>query len=85
MQRIDGDAAALELAREIDREQDLRKLALAVGALAAVATSEHDVGEVDSLLAERGDVDDAGRRASPDQRQQEIGEQEAGEIVHREA
>ena len=52
MERIDGDAAAGEFVREIDREHDLRELALAIGARAAVAAGQHHVGKVDGLLAE---------------------------------
>lgn len=37
MQRVDGDAGAFQLSRQIDGEQDLRQLALAVGAHAAIA------------------------------------------------
>jgi hypothetical protein len=82
MQRVDGDAGAGKLAREIEREQDLRELALAISARTAVAAREHHVVEVDHLLTERRHIDDAGRRTCFDQRQQQVREQKAGQIVH---
>jgi hypothetical protein len=53
VQGIDGDAAAFELPCEVDREQDLCELALAVGACAVVFAGEHNVGEIERLLSER--------------------------------
>ncbi len=85
MQRIDRDAAAVKPLGEIDGKHDLGKLALAIGARAAVAVRQHHVGKVDRLLSERGDVDDARGRAFADQRQKQMREQEAGEVVHGEA
>ena len=85
MQRVGGDALRIELVREVDREHDLRELALAIGARAVVALLEHHVVEVDRLLAERGDVDDARGRAFDEARQQQAGEQESGEIIDGEA
>ena len=85
MQRVNGDAGAGERLGEIDGEHDLRQLALAVGAHAAVSARQHDIGKVDRLLSGRGDVDDARRRALPEKRQQQISQQEAGEVVDGEA
>ena len=85
MQRVRDHARALEFLGEIDGEHDLGELALAVGGDAAVAPGQHDVREVDRLLAGRRDVDDARRRGGLQQRQQLVGQQEAREIVHREA
>ena len=71
----------MEFTGEIDREHDLRQLALAVGPRAAVAARQHDIGEIERLLPGGRHIDDAGRRALLDQRQQETGQQEAGQIV----
>src|SRR5947209_20087208 len=53
MERVDGDAAALERSGEVDREHDLRELALTIGAVAAVIPGDHEIVECDRLLAER--------------------------------
>ena len=74
-----------EFPGQIDREHDLRELALRIGAAAAVALRDHHVVEIDRVLAERSDVDDPRRRACPQQGQQQVGEQKAGEIVDGEA
>ena len=84
MQAIDGDAASLQPLGEIEGEHHLRELALHVGAAAGIGALEHDVVEVDRPLADRGDVDDAGRRAFSQQRQQMHRQGEAGEVVDRE-
>src|SRR6516162_9654033 len=57
MQRIDGDAAAIELLCEVNREQDLCEFALAVGPHAAIFACEHNVGKIERLLSERRNVD----------------------------
>ncbi len=85
MQRIDGDAGALQLLGEIDGEHDLRQLALRICAGAAVVPGDHHVGEIDRVLAERSDIDDARRRTRLEPRQQQMRQQEAGEIVDGEA
>jgi hypothetical protein len=85
MQHVDGYAGAGERLGQIDGEHDLRQLALAVGARAAVAARQHDIGEVDRLLAGRGHVNDARRCAPPEQRKQQMGQQEAGQVVDGEA
>jgi hypothetical protein len=77
------DAGAGEFVGEIDREHDLRELALAVSACAAVAADQHHVGEIDRLLPGRGHVNDARRSARLEQRQQQPRQQEPGEIVDR--
>jgi predicted alpha/beta-hydrolase family hydrolase len=85
VQAGDRDTSVAQLFREVDREQDLRELALTVGARAAVAAGQHDVGEVDRLLPGRGDVDDARRGARLDQREQQRGQQKTGEVIDRKA
>jgi hypothetical protein len=70
MQRVDGDAATFELLCEVDREQDLRDFALAVGAYAAVFAREHNVAEIDCLLSERRNVDYASGRTLFQERQE---------------
>ena len=85
MQAIDCDVASLELLGEIDREKDLRELALAIGAHASVAASEHHVGKVDWLLSCRRDVDDARRFVAREHGYQQTRQQEACEIIDREA
>lgn len=62
MQRGGGDAGAGELLGEVEREHDLRQLALAVGPHAGLVALEHHVVEVQRLLAGRADVDDPRRR-----------------------
>jgi hypothetical protein len=54
-------------------------------ARAVPAAREHDVVEVDRLLAERGDVDDPRRRRRHQPIAQQRREQEPGEVVDREA
>src|ERR1700686_1130799 len=85
MEAVDREAAALELRGEMDGEQDLGELALAIGPDAAVAVRQHHVGKVDRLLPERGDIDDARGRAGLDERQKQARQQKAREIVDREA
>jgi hypothetical protein len=85
VQRGHGHAGALEALGQRHRRRDLRELALAVRAAAAVVALEHDVVEVERRLAERGDVDDAGGGAAPQEWQQAQREREAREVVDREA
>ena len=85
MQAIDRDVLSRELLGEIDGEQDLRQLALAIGAHAAIAASEHHVGKVDCLLARRRNVDDARGFAVLQHGQQQTRQQESREIIDREA
>ena len=70
---------------EIEGEQNLRQLALAVGARAAIVASQHHVGKIDRVLSGRGDVDDARGFAALEHRQQQTRQQEAREIVDGEA
>src|SRR5262249_61511592 len=63
------------------RKHDLRELALSIGARAAVTARQHDIIEVDRVLAERRDVHDARRLAEHQKGQQNPGEQESGEVV----
>jgi hypothetical protein len=84
VQGVDADPGPVEPFREVDRVEDLRQLGLAVGPAAAVTPGQHHVIEVDGLLAERADVHDPGRRGGLEQRQQPLGEREAGQVVHRE-
>jgi len=51
----DRDTGSLERSPEIDREHDLRQLALTIGSVPAVATGQHYVAEVDRLLPVRRD------------------------------
>ena len=69
MQAGRRDPGAGELFSEIEGEHDLRELALAVGARAAVAARQHHVIEIDRLLAGRRHIDDARWRAGPKKRQ----------------
>ena len=82
MQGIHRHARALEFGGEIDGEHDLRQLALRIGARAVVAFSQHDVVEVERMLAERSDIDDARRRTGLQQGQQKVSEQETGKVIH---
>jgi hypothetical protein len=50
VQRVDANAFRTQRLGEIDREKDLRQLALRIAPAVAVATLEHDVREVDGLL-----------------------------------
>ena len=74
MQGVRGHARL----REVERVHDLRELALAIRALAAVAAGDHRVVEVDRGLPGAGDVDDARR---PELAREQI----AGEVVDLEA
>jgi len=53
MQTGRRDSGTGELLGQIECEHDLRELALAVGACAAVAARQHHVSEIDCLLAGR--------------------------------
>ena len=79
-----GDAAALQLLGQVEREQDLRELALAVRAHPVVALVEHHVVEVDRHLPAGGDVHDPRRRRPAQQVEQPPGQRVAGEVVDRE-
>ena len=85
MEAVHCHVAGLELLGEVDGEQDLRQLALAIGPDAAIAVRQHDVVKVDRLLPGGGHIDDAGRRARLDERQEQPRQQEAREIVDRKA
>jgi hypothetical protein len=61
MKTVDRDLRGGHPAGQFDAGHDLGELALAVGAGAGVVAFEHEVIEVDRVLADRGDVDDAGR------------------------
>jgi site-specific DNA recombinase len=63
MQRIHGHARSLEFLGQVDREHDLRQLALRIGAVAVIAFGQHHVIEVERVLAERGDIHDTRGRA----------------------
>src|SRR5262249_56050650 len=62
-------------------KHDLGELALSIGARAAVAARQHDIIEVDRMLAERRNVHDARRLAAHQKGKQNPGEQESGEVV----
>src|SRR5580698_1976487 len=84
-QAIDRDLLSRELFGEIEGEKNLRELALAIGARAAIAVSEHHIGKVDRLLSRRRDIDDARGFPAREHRQHETRQQEAREIIDREA
>src|SRR5579859_3410919 len=85
MQRVDGDAAVRELSGEIDGVEDLRELALAVRAHAAVAARQHGIVEVHRRLAGGADLDDPRRRGSAEEREELAREQVVRQVVHGEA
>ena len=85
VQRGGRDAGAGQFFGEIEGEHDLRQLALAVGLPAAVGAGEHDVVEIDRSLARGAHLHDPGRCGGLQGGQQQPDEQEAGEIVDREA
>ena len=85
MQARHRDLSGVEALGQLEARGDLRELALAVRARAAVATLEHGVVEVHRRLGERGDVDDARWCGAPQEGKQAEREQEAGEMVDREA
>jgi hypothetical protein len=63
-----------QLAFEIERKNDLGELTLGIGAPARVTARQHDIVEVDQVLAERRDVHDASRLAKHHDGQQNPGE-----------
>src|SRR5258708_37050912 len=81
MQVVRRNWRGLELACDIERNHDLGEFALSIRARAAVTGREHDIIEVDRVLAERRDVHDARRLAEHQKRQQSPGEEESGEEV----
>ena len=85
MQGRHRDPAARQLAGEIDGEDDLGELALAIGAPAVIALCQHHIGEIEGLLAEGGHIDDTRRRAFLEEGEQQMGQQEAREIIDGEA
>jgi hypothetical protein len=74
MQAVRRHYLGIQLACEIERKHDLGELALSIGARAAVTARQHDIIEVDRVLAERRDVHDAGRLAEHQKGQQNPGE-----------
>src|SRR4029453_19520087 len=75
------DILCQQALRELEREHDLRELALAVRTRRVVATLEHDVVEVDRRLPRGGDVDDTRGHGATKQRQEKVREEERGEEV----
>src|SRR5215207_1596266 len=82
---VDGDLVRGDALGQLDRVHDLGELRLTVGTRAAVVAGQHRAVEIDRRLAERGHVDDPGRGAVPQQRQEPLSEQEPGQIVDGEA
>jgi len=74
MQADRCDCRGIEFECKIEREHDLGKLAFSIGARAAVTAGQHNIVEVDRMLAERRDVHDAGRLSEHHERQQQPGE-----------
>ena len=58
---------------------------MAVSAPTVIAAYQHDVGKVDLLMSDRGVIDDPASRVRFQKRKQQSSEQEARQIVHREA
>src|SRR5262249_57886873 len=85
MQAIHCRRRGIELACKIEREHDLREFALGISPPAGITACEHNIIKIDWLLAERGDVHNAGGLANYDERQQQICEQKSGEIIDGEA
>ena len=85
MQAIRRNRRGIELACEIEREHDLRELALGISPPAGITACEHNIVKIDRLLAERGDVHNSGGLADHDKRQQKFCEQKSGEIIDGEA
>ena len=81
VQGVDGHPVGVELGGQVEGEQDLRELALPVGAHPVVVLGEHHVAEVDGLLPDGGDVDDPGRRGGAQQRQQQPGQRVRRQVV----
>lgn len=62
MQAVDRDLVGGQACGEFEAGRDLGELALAVGPDAAVVALQRQILEVERVLADGGDVDDAGRR-----------------------
>ncbi|MEJ0042246.1 MAG: hypothetical protein WDM81_08530 [Rhizomicrobium sp.] len=86
MQAVGGHAAAFEAPRQLAREQDVHELRGAVGAEGAVALAELKVVEVDpaGAVGHRSGGDDARARRRLQVGQQNIGDDEIGQVVDRE-
>src|SRR5258707_3546695 len=74
MQAVRRYWLGIELACEVERKHDLGELALGIGARAAVTARQHEIIEVNRVLAQRRDVHDAGRLAEHHEGQQNSGE-----------
>ncbi len=83
MDRIRGDARALQRRRQIEREHHERELALTVREPSIVLAHQHQVVERDRGLTDGCDIDDAGGSAAAKRRQQQMRQQKGREIVHR--
>jgi hypothetical protein len=59
---VDRDLGGVQPGGEFETRHDLGEFAPTVGAHTTVIALDHAVVEVDRVLAERGDIDDAGRR-----------------------
>ncbi len=85
MQAVDRDVRGGKPVGQLEGGHDLGEFALSVGARATVPVLDHEVVEVEGVLAEGGDVDDAGRGRSTQQGKQLEGQQESGQVVDGEA
>ena len=87
MQTVGRDSGSLQTARQLIGEEDIRQFRLTVSAKAerSVALLTLQVGKVDLgiLVCCRADGDDARRGARLQPIQQEVGEQERRQVVHR--
>src|SRR5436190_1959693 len=61
MEAVDRDGVCGEPSGEFEAGHDLGELALAVGAYSVVVALQHQIVEVDRMLADGGDVDDPSR------------------------
>src|SRR5581483_9986604 len=85
MERVGGDAGAVEPAGELTREEDVGELGLRVDGEAAVVTGRLQVVEIETvartLVRVGRDVDDPGRRTRAYAVEEQVGEQEVPEVV----
>jgi len=83
---VRGESIARCSACELGYEQDVRELARVVGSVAVVLALEHEVAEVQLALVvrHRGHRDHAGLLGGAEHRDEQVREQDRGEVVHSE-
>ena len=85
MDAVDDDAGTVEVGGQVEGPRGQGELGAPVRAHPVVPAGHLQVGEVDRLLPDRADVDDAARRVGTQGAEQPAGQRHRREIVDRPA